>query len=154
MSRALHSGWEHSRWWGTRLDSVSTRWLSQLPVCPYYVFLVRITLLVGRSGCKPHKTHLIAAVWHHASHDTRLFERKDSLLYSSPSFSENPRIYRGFYRGKNCINVNFSDFSEPIPWQIHIRWQWVETEYVWGTCVKWNPKYLNDWSSLARVDSI
>jgi hypothetical protein len=25
---------------------------------------------------------------------------------------------------------------------------------VWGMCVKWNPKYLNDWSSLAQVDSM
>ena len=33
-----------------------------------------------------------------------------------------------------------------------MRWQWLETEYVWGTCVKWNPKYLNHWSCLAQVD--
>ena len=114
------------------------------------------------------------------------------------------------------MNVDFSDSSVPIPWQRHMRWQWLgdricmgylckveskipqwlkqfgtcwqhkssemsspcvwtsistilrclflvkdtcdgsgwETDYVWGTCVKCNPKYLNDWSSLAQVDSI
>ena len=29
-----------------------------------------------------------------------------------------------------------------------------ETEYVWGTCVQQNPKYLYDSSSLAQVKSI
>jgi hypothetical protein len=29
-----------------------------------------------------------------------------------------------------------------------------ETEYAWGTCVEWNPKYLNHWSCLAQVDGI
>ena len=29
-----------------------------------------------------------------------------------------------------------------------------EKAYVWGTSVKWNPKYLNHWSCLAQVDSI